>query len=89
VTLVTPIYFRVNYNTLTASEACVIKTKRGYKIVKKDAKGTEVPVIEDSFDKTSAVKTYKKYLSQTQKRDGRVVPFAFGKIVTAVDKALQ
>ncbi|QQG51251.1 MAG: ribonucleoside-triphosphate reductase [Candidatus Saccharibacteria bacterium] len=57
--------------------------------MKKDASGTDVSVIEDSFDKTSAVKTYKKYLPQTQKRDGRVVPFAFGKIVTAVDKALQ
>lgn len=58
-------------------------------MVKKDTNDTEVSVIEDSFDKTSAVKTYKKYLSKTQKRDGRVVPFAFGKIVTAVDKALQ
>ena len=36
----------------------------------------------------TTIKTYAKYLPHTQKRDGRVVPFEFDKIVSAVLKAL-
>lgn len=37
----------------------------------------------------STPKLYKKYLSKIQKRDGRIVPFDFGKVTTAVWKAMQ
>lgn len=40
-------------------------------------------------DNNTAVKTYAKYLPQTQKRSGQKVPFEFGKIVNAVEKALK
>lgn len=36
----------------------------------------------------SAVRVYRKYLPQIQKRDGRVVPFEFDKIVEAIGKAM-
>src|SRR3989344_5979577 len=32
---------------------------------------------------------YKKYLPQIQKRDGRIVPFEFGNIVRAIEKAMK
>jgi len=37
---------------------------------------------------STTVRTYAKYLPQTQKRDGRIVPFEFDKIVEAISKAL-
>jgi ribonucleoside-diphosphate reductase alpha chain len=40
-------------------------------------------------EKQAGVRTYKKYLPNTQKRDGRIVPFEFDKIVNAINKALQ
>lgn len=40
------------------------------------------------MEESAAVKKYKKYLPKVQKRDGRVMPFEFGKIVSAVNKAL-
>ncbi len=36
----------------------------------------------------SAVKLYEKYLPRIQKRDGRIVPFQFEKVVTAITKAM-
>lgn len=37
---------------------------------------------------TAAMRVYKKYLSNIQKRDGRVVPFEFSKMVNAIHKAM-
>lgn len=37
---------------------------------------------------TAVGRVYKKYLPHIQKRDGRVVPFAFDKIVIAIQKAM-
>ena len=39
--------------------------------------------------KNATVRIYAKYLPNAQKRDGRVVPFEFDKVVSAVSKALQ
>ena len=36
----------------------------------------------------AATRVYKKYLSQIQKRDGRIVPFDFPKIVSVIHKAM-
>ena len=36
-----------------------------------------------------ALRVYKKYLPNVQKRDGRIVPFEFDKIVSAIHKAMQ
>lgn len=41
------------------------------------------------IESSPAVRKYKKYLPKVQKRDGRVVPFEFGKIVSAVNKAFS
>lgn len=40
-------------------------------------------------EKQAGIRTYKKYLPNTQKRDGRIVPFEFDKIVNAVNRAMQ
>jgi ribonucleoside-diphosphate reductase alpha chain len=37
---------------------------------------------------SAAIRVYKKYLPQVQKRDGRVVPFEFEKVVNAIHKAM-
>ncbi len=42
------------------------------------------PAASDS----AAIRVYKKYLSQIQKRDGRIVPFDFPKIVGVIHKAM-
>src|SRR3989338_1613673 len=36
----------------------------------------------------SALRVYKKYLPNVQKRDGRIVPFEFDKVVNAIHKAM-
>lgn len=36
-----------------------------------------------------AMRVYKKYLPQIQKRDGRIVPFEFQKIVAVIEKAMK
>ena len=38
---------------------------------------------------SAADRVYKKYLPQIQKRDGRIVPFEFDKIVHAIEKAMS
>src|SRR3989338_5090227 len=38
---------------------------------------------------TAANRVYKKYLPKIQKRDGRIVPFDFDKIVSAIEKAMK
>ncbi len=38
---------------------------------------------------TAAMRVYKKYLPQIQKRDGRIVPFDFLKVITAIEKAMK
>jgi ribonucleoside-triphosphate reductase len=50
----------------------------------RQAKGTATKVPTES----SAIRVYKKYLPQIQKRDGRIVPFDFPKIVSAIGKAM-
>jgi hypothetical protein len=37
---------------------------------------------------SAAIRVYKKYLPQIQKRDGRVMPFEFEKIAEAIHKAM-
>jgi ribonucleoside-triphosphate reductase len=51
---------------------------------KRQAKETAEKVSSES----SAIRVYKKYLPQIQKRDGRIVPFDFPKIVVAINKAM-
>ena len=34
-------------------------------------------------------RVYKKYLPQIQKRDGRIVPFEFSKIIAAIEKSMK
>ena len=41
--------------------------------------------IQDS----AAIRVYKKYLPNIQKRSGAIVPFEFGKIVTAIEKSMK
>src|SRR3989344_2777620 len=36
----------------------------------------------------AAIRVYKKYLPQIQKRDGRIMPFEFSKVVSAIHKAM-
>jgi ribonucleoside-triphosphate reductase len=36
----------------------------------------------------AAIRVYKKYLSNIQKRDGRIVPFEFDKVVRAIEKSM-
>ena len=36
----------------------------------------------------AAVRVYEKYLPKIQKRDGRIVPFQFDKVVSVVTKAM-
>jgi len=43
----------------------------------------------DPATKNATVKIYAKYLPKAQKRDGRVVPFEFDKVVSAISKALK
>ena len=43
----------------------------------------------ESTAKNATVKIYAKYLPNAQKRDGRVVPFEFDKVVSAISKALK
>jgi len=38
---------------------------------------------------TAAIRVYKKYLSNIQKRSGAIVPFEFSKIVSAIEKAMK
>lgn len=40
------------------------------------------------LSENAALRVYKKYLPQIQKRDGRIVPFEFDKVVTAINKAM-
>src|SRR3989344_8435769 len=40
-------------------------------------------------DPAAAMRVYKKYLAQIQKRDGRIVSFEFPKIVSAIEKAMK
>jgi len=48
------------------------------------------PLEDDKqHEKSAAMRTYKKYVPSTQKRDGKIVAFEFDKIVHAVHKALQ
>lgn len=44
---------------------------------------------DKQHEKSAAMRTYKKYLPSTQKRDGKIAPFEFDKIVHAVHKAFQ
>lgn len=46
-------------------------------------------VTNKSAERRAGVYTYKKYLPNTQKRDGRIVPFDFDKIVTAIGKSME
>ena len=50
-------------------------------------KATATPARVPSETATNRV--YKKYLPQIQKRDGRIVPFDFDKIVSAIEKAMK
>lgn len=50
------------------------------------AKKESVPVVK-KHDLT-AIKVYKKYLPNIQKRDGRIMPFDFEKIISAITKAM-
>ena len=38
---------------------------------------------------SAASRVYKKFLPNIQKRDGRIVPFEFDKIVRAIEKAMK
>ncbi|MBI4088376.1 ribonucleoside-triphosphate reductase [Candidatus Kaiserbacteria bacterium] len=49
------------------------------------ARGSAAAPLKDS----ATSRLYKKYLSQIQKRDGRIVPFEFDKVVRAIEKAMK
>ena len=49
-------------------------------------RGTKV--VEAPIGDSAAIRVYKKYLPQIQKRDGRIVPFEFEKIVHVIEKAM-
>ncbi len=40
------------------------------------------------FREAAAIRVYTKYLPSIQKRDGRIVPFEFGKVASAIHKAM-
>lgn len=40
-------------------------------------------------ENSAALRVYKKYLPNIQKRDGRIVPFEFPKVVSAIEKAMK
>ncbi|MDP3645838.1 MAG: ATP cone domain-containing protein, partial [bacterium] len=44
--------------------------------------------LSPSVSTDAAVRVYKKYLPNIQKRDGRIVPFEFSKIVNVINKAM-
>src|SRR3989344_6476980 len=56
------------------------------KTATKTAGGVGAPVRRASVN--AAERLYEKYLPKIQKRDGRIVPFQFDKVVTAVTKAM-
>jgi ribonucleoside-diphosphate reductase alpha chain len=53
-------------------------------VTKADEGAVAAPIKHDS----AAIRVYKKYLPQIQKRDGRVMPFEFDKIAEAIHKAM-
>src|SRR3989344_5762420 len=46
-------------------------------------------VVSKALRDSSAMRVYKKYLPQIQKRDGRIVPLEFSKIISAIAKAMK
>ena len=60
------------------------------KQVKARAKIDEIMNSQVEFDKKEPVDVadYKKFIAKIQKRDGRIVPFDFSKIVSAIHKAM-
>jgi len=52
--------------------------------------GTEVAPSKTavSSGESSAIRVYKKYLPNIQKRDGRIVPFEFDKVASVINKAM-
>src|ERR1700690_3700755 len=44
--------------------------------------------IKVGINDSAAFRVYKKYLPNIQKRDGRIVPFSFDKIISAIHKAM-
>jgi len=48
----------------------------------------ESPLAVQGRADSAAIRVYKKYLPQIQKRDGRVVPFEFEKVARAIHKAM-
>lgn len=49
--------------------------------------GSERPAITSAAG-SATLKVYKKYLAQIQKRNGKIVPFEFEKIVSVIEKAM-
>ncbi len=50
---------------------------------------SEAPKATHKVVDSAAIKVYKKYLPKIQKRDGRIMPFEFDKIVTVIEKAME
>ena len=46
------------------------------------------PTAKAATKDSAAIRVYKKYLPQIQKRDGRVVAFEFDKVASAIHKAM-
>ncbi|HEY4514351.1 MAG TPA: ATP cone domain-containing protein, partial [Candidatus Paceibacterota bacterium] len=51
--------------------------------------GAAMPIAPKASANQPALRVYKKYLPNVQKRDGRIVPFEFDKIANAIHKAMQ
>ena len=49
---------------------------------------SETSGLKGASSDSAAFRVYKKYLPNIQKRDGRIVPFDFDKIVSAIHKAM-
>src|SRR3989344_3246944 len=55
------------------------------RVARPRAQAARVSVIGDG----AALRVYKKYLPQIQKRDGRIVSFELSKVVSAIEKAMK
>ncbi|TSC86425.1 MAG: ribonucleoside-diphosphate reductase alpha chain [Parcubacteria group bacterium Gr01-1014_8] len=57
-------------------------------IAAKDTRHSTPKVRESGVTSSAIAGVYKKYLPQIQKRDGRIVPFGFDKVVNAIQKSM-
>ncbi len=57
--------------------------------VKRAGKNVRDAGLSPRAEGAAAFRVYKKYLPNIQKRDGRIVPFEFAKVISAIEKAMK